>query len=102
MNCFGCPHSYDTTYYNMQDPHHSTTEEIDEDKLPERLRTVFNHDVHKSGVPLILLCHDEEMTLSILSRSGVDTSSYESGLDTLLPLSGFGVFFHVQLPSNLY
>ncbi|KIM58031.1 hypothetical protein SCLCIDRAFT_1218962 [Scleroderma citrinum Foug A] len=73
-----------------KDPHHSTTEEIGEDKLPERLRTVFNHDVHKSGVPLILLCHDEEMTLSILGRSGIDTSSFESGLDTLLPLSGFG------------
>ncbi|KAL4072058.1 hypothetical protein J3A83DRAFT_4092903 [Scleroderma citrinum] len=80
----------------LQDPHHSVTEEIDEDKLSERLRTVFNHDVHKSDVPLILLCHDEEMTLGILNHAGIDTSSYESGLDNLLPLRGrSGVNFHV-------
>ncbi|KAI6152916.1 hypothetical protein EDD17DRAFT_1705389 [Pisolithus thermaeus] len=66
-------------------PNHSKVEEITKSELPQRLRTLFDHDAKKSGTPLIVLCHDEEMTRGILERAGIDVSSYESGLSSLLP-----------------
>ncbi|KAI6021006.1 hypothetical protein EDC04DRAFT_2575804 [Pisolithus marmoratus] len=74
------PHS------KSQIPNHSKVEEITQSELPQRLRTLFDHDAQKGGMPLILLCHDEEMTRGILCRAGIDVSSYESGLSGLLPL----------------
>ncbi|KAI6137517.1 hypothetical protein EDD17DRAFT_1501627 [Pisolithus thermaeus] len=68
-----------------QMPNHSKVEEITKSELPQRLRTLFDHDAQKSGMPLIVLCHDEEMTRGILERAGIDVSSYESGLSSLLP-----------------
>lgn len=66
-------------------PNHSKVEEITKSELPQRLRTLFDHDAQKSGMPLIVLCHDEEMTRGILERAGINVSSYESGLSSLLP-----------------
>ncbi|KIO00662.1 hypothetical protein M404DRAFT_1003660 [Pisolithus tinctorius Marx 270] len=71
-------------------PNHSKVEEITKPELPQRLRTLFNHDAQKSGMPLIVLCHDEEMTRSILGRAGIDIDSFESGLSGLLPLNPTG------------
>ncbi|KAI6001785.1 hypothetical protein EDD15DRAFT_2227499 [Pisolithus albus] len=66
-------------------PNHSKVEEITKSELPQRLRALFDHDAQKSGMPLIVLCHDEEMTRGILERAGIDVASYESGLSSLLP-----------------
>ncbi|KAI6008775.1 hypothetical protein F5J12DRAFT_719487 [Pisolithus orientalis] len=71
-------------------PNHSKVEEITKPELPQRLRTLFDHDAQKSGMPLIVLCHDEEMTRSILGRAGIDIDSFESGLSGLLPLNPTG------------
>ncbi|KAI6144380.1 hypothetical protein BKA82DRAFT_4177387 [Pisolithus tinctorius] len=63
-------------------PNHSKVEEITKPELPQRLCTL--------GMPLIVLCHDEEMTRSILGRAGIDIDSFESGLSGLLPLNPTG------------
>ncbi|KAF9242855.1 hypothetical protein BU15DRAFT_43401 [Melanogaster broomeanus] len=72
-------------------PHFSEVVEDDKAGLYLRLRTLLSHDSNKSGVPLVLLVHDEAMARGVLARAGLDVEAYSSGLTDLLPLSPVGV-----------
>jgi hypothetical protein len=67
-------------------PHFSNVVEDDQPGLYRRLRELLSHDAKQSGVPLIVLVHDEDMARGIISRAGIDLASWSSGLTSLLPI----------------
>lgn len=69
-----------------QIPHFSNVVEDDQPGLYRRLRELLSHDAKQSGVPLIVLVHDEDMARGIISRAGIDLASWSSGLTSLLPI----------------
>ena len=69
----------------LQEPYFSEVIEDDQAGLFPRLRNLFSHDAKKSGIPLMVLVHDEEMARGVLSRAGVDVGSWSSGLSKLMP-----------------
>ena len=40
------------------------------------MRTLFTHDAEESGIPLVLLVHEEEMVRGVLTRSDINVSSF--------------------------
>jgi hypothetical protein len=83
----GTPFTY--TYMWLSDnlfqpfKHGITEEGVVADTLYARMRTLFTHDAAKSGIPLVVLVHEEEMVRGVLTRSGIDVGSFTS-VGTLL------------------
>jgi hypothetical protein len=68
------------------------------------MRTLFTHDAAKSGIPLVVLVHEEEMVRGVLTRSGIDVGSFTS-VGTLLQSSQPQVNMFLPIAdfrSNLY
>ncbi|KAG6877750.1 hypothetical protein C0993_004253 [Termitomyces sp. T159_Od127] len=57
------------------------TEELDDMTISARLRDFFSVRIHEK--PIILLVHDEIVSMNMLRNSGVDTSLWKSGLRDL-------------------
>ncbi|GLB42725.1 hypothetical protein LshimejAT787_1201740 [Lyophyllum shimeji] len=66
---------------------HDTTEELDGMVISARLKAFFEDYKNSRAGPMILLVHDEELSLNMLKNCGVDTTSWELGIKHLL---GFG------------
>ncbi|KAH7906362.1 hypothetical protein BJ138DRAFT_1016351 [Hygrophoropsis aurantiaca] len=61
-----------------------TKQDASHAEVAAKVRSLFEHNSQKSGVPLLLLVHNEEIARSVLSYLGVDVSSYVSGIRHLL------------------
>ncbi|KAF8553061.1 hypothetical protein OG21DRAFT_1308971 [Imleria badia] len=70
-----------------KDPYFSEIIEDDQAGLYQRLRNLLSHDANTSGIPLIVLVHDEDMARSVLSRAGIALEQWSPGLSNLLPLA---------------
>lgn len=90
---------------------HGITEEgVVVDTLHARMRTLFEHDAAKCGVPLVVLVHEEEMVRGVLSRSGIDVGSFTSVRELLrssqpqvnmfLPIASFDLNHIMQISSR--
>ncbi|OJA11338.1 hypothetical protein AZE42_04933 [Rhizopogon vesiculosus] len=84
---FGSGRVTETAHLMMKGPlqnkkgdfmHGITEEGVVADILYSRMRTLFTHDAAKSGIPLVVLVHEEEMVRGVLTRSGIDVGSMTS------------------------
>ncbi|KAG6890781.1 hypothetical protein C0995_003211 [Termitomyces sp. Mi166 len=70
---------------------HGETEELDDMTLSARLRDFFSARIHEcspgGSKPIILLVHNEIVSMNMLKNCGVDTSSWKSGLRDLVHFS---------------
>ena len=57
---------------------------LDRAELASRLQALFKHDAQKSGVPLVVLVHNETLACAVLTSLGIDITSYASGIEGLL------------------
>ncbi|KAF8127847.1 hypothetical protein EV363DRAFT_1341549 [Boletus edulis] len=88
-----------------KNPYFSQVVEDDLAGLYQRLRDLLSHDANKSGIPLIVLVHDEDMARGLLSRAGINLDLWSSGLSNLLPIapvkSRYKVEEHTPTPAIL-
>ncbi|KAG5715204.1 hypothetical protein E4T56_gene3041 [Termitomyces sp. T112] len=70
---------------------HGETEELDDVTISARLRDFFSAHIHEGSKggskPIVLLVHNEVVSMNMLKNCGVDTSSWKSGLRDLLNFS---------------